>query len=130
MFKDPKGPIESFSFGKFVIIGKEHSKSPEGKIGVGKDIRLIGEEVTWWKEREGHELIPDMITGIYNRNIDILIIGIGMNGLLEVPMDVRGDIYKHGIKSIKIKRTPDACKLYNELYHKGEKVALLAHGTC
>jgi hypothetical protein len=26
MFGDPKGPIEHFSWGKFVIYGKEHGK--------------------------------------------------------------------------------------------------------
>jgi hypothetical protein len=43
MFDDPKGPIEHFSWGKFIICGKEHSKLDE-KIGVGKDIRLIGKK--------------------------------------------------------------------------------------
>jgi len=76
MYSDLKGPIESFSWGKFVILGKEHSKSHDGKVGAGKDIRLIGQEVSKWKERQGHELFSD------------------------------------------------------ELYHKGEKIALLAHGTC
>jgi len=27
-------------------------------------------------------------------------------------------------------KTPEACRKYNEFYHAGEKVILLAHGTC
>jgi hypothetical protein len=129
MFDDKKGPIEHFSWGKFIIYGKEHSKSDK-KIGVGKDIRLIGKEVSKWKEREGHRLTSDMITGVYDQDIDILIIGIGVEGLIECTEEVKRSIKKNGIKELILEKTPTACKTYNELFHKGKRVALLAHGTC
>jgi len=130
MFYDPKGPIEHFSWGKFVIIGKEHSKTGMGKIGVGKDIRIVGKNVSKWKERSGHLLEKDMITGIYGQEINILIIGTGVNEMVECPEKVIKSIKKNGIEKVVLKSTPEACKLYNKNFREGKKVALLAHGTC
>jgi hypothetical protein len=130
MYNDVKGPIEHFSWGKFIVCGKEHSKIANEKTGFGKDIRLIGKEVSKWKEREGHSLNSKMITGIFNKGIEILIIGIGVNGLIECPENVREYIKSNGIKNIIIEKTPEACRIYNEFFNNGEKVALLAHGTC
>jgi hypothetical protein len=71
-----------------------------------------------------------MITGIYDQGIEVLIIGIGVNGAVECPKDVRKSIKANGIKKVILARTPDACALYNALFHQGKRVALLAHGTC
>ncbi len=130
MFDDPEGPIEHYSWGKFVVCGKEHSKTGAGKTGEGKDIRMIGTEVSKWKERKGHNLDKTMITGIFEHKIDVLIIGTGADGMLECPDKVREFILKKGIKKLIIEKTPAACRIYNECFKKGKKVALLAHGTC
>jgi hypothetical protein len=130
MFNDSRGPIEHFSWGKFIILGKEHSKSDEEKVGVGKDIRLIGRDVTKWRERKGHQLTPSMITGVYDKDIEVLIIGIGVYGAIECSEDVKRSVQKNGIKHLILERTPDACRRYNVLFHEGKRVALLAHGTC
>ncbi|HEX7555615.1 MAG TPA: hypothetical protein VF338_03245, partial [Leptolinea sp.] len=74
-FSDLQGPIENFSWGKFVILGKVHSDRGEG---VGKDIRMVSSQVTEWKERKGHTLRPDMITGVFEAGVEILVIGIGV----------------------------------------------------
>jgi hypothetical protein len=130
MFYDDNGPIQEFSWGKFVISGQEHSKSGEMKKGFGKDIRLIGTEVSKWKERKGHLLTDEMITGVFERNIETLIIGIGASGALHCPPSVQEYIKSKGIPELVLVRTPDACKVYNEMYRSGQQVALLAHGTC
>jgi hypothetical protein len=130
MFNDAKGPIEHFSWAKFIITGAEHSKSFDGKVGKGKDIRLIGDKVTRWKEREGHLLTMEMITGVFDEGMEILIIGSGVDGRIECPEEVRKYILDRGISNLEIVKTPSACMLYNRLYHQGAKVAMLAHGTC
>lgn len=130
MFDDPKGPIEHFSWGKFIVCGREHSASEEGRIGAGKDIRLIDQEVSEWRERKGHQLTYSMITGIYDQGIEVLIIGIGVNGAVECPKEVKKRIKEKGIRKVILARTPDACALYNSLFHQQKRVALLAHGTC
>lgn len=118
--------IEHFTFGEFVIAGQKHS----GEKGVGKDIRLVGREVSAWKERKGHRLTPEMITGVYRRGIEVLVIGNGDGGALEVPAEVIAAIQANGIPEVIVEKTGKACKLYNRLYRQGKKAALLAHGTC
>ena len=126
MFDDPQGPIEHFSWGTFVIGGEEHSRS----TGVGKDIRVIGREVSPWRERQGHKLQESMVTGVYDRGIDTLIIGIGVHSAIACPEQVKSAVREHGIAEVILQPTPQACASYNELFRAGRKVALLAHGTC
>jgi hypothetical protein len=126
MFEDPKGPVERFSWGTFVIDGQEHSTT----AGVGKDIRLIGKDVSAWDERKGHKLKKSMITGVYGRDVDVLVIGIGVHSAITCPEKVREAIREQGISKLILEPTPQACATYNELFHQGRKVALLAHGTC
>jgi len=130
MFDDPDGPIEQFEWGRFVVCGAEHSGSHEQRVGAGKDIRLIGRDATRWREREGHRLTPSMIAGVYGKEIDVLIIGIGVNGAVECPQEVRQSIRANGIGELILERTPEACRTYNALFREGKSVALLAHGTC
>ena len=130
MFDDPEGPIEHFEWGKFIVCGTAHSGSHDEKVGAGKDIRLIGREVTPWRERKGHRLTPAMITGVFDQGIEVLIIGIGVAGAIECPDDVKTSIRTHGIRELILERTPEACKTYNTMIREGKRVALLAHGTC
>jgi len=130
LFQDKAGPIERFSWGMFVIRGETHGEGAEGRMGAGKDIRLIGKKATPWKERKGHRLKKSMITGVYDEDVDILVIGVGVSGCVEVPDKVRRDVADHGIAELAIERTPEACRTYNRLCRKGKRVALLAHGTC
>ena len=130
LFRDKAGPIERFSWGIFVIRGEKHGEGGEGRIGAGKDIRLIGEEVTRWKDRKGHRLKKSMITGVYDKDIETLVIGTGVAGAVEVPGKVQRAVADHGIGELVIEPTPKACGIYNRLHRKGKRVALLAHGTC
>ena len=128
-FHDPRGPVEFFQWGKYTIVGEEHTKTPEGLIGAGKDVRLIGHEATSWAERKGHKLTPEMITDVYDRDIEVLVIGNGVNSAVEVPDEVREAVESHGLELI-IERSQDACLTYNEMMRDGRKAALLVHGTC
>ncbi len=126
-----EGPIQEVSWGRFVINGVEHYKTADGRIvGAGKDIRLIGDEVSSWSERKGHRLEKHMVTGIFDKDIEILVIGNGFYGALTVPQRIIDYIKSRGIKEVIVRRTPEACEIYNQLYARGAKVALLAHGTC
>ena len=130
MLNDKGGPIEHFSWGRFIIRGVEHTIDESHSAGAGKDIRVVGKTVSAWTERRGHRLSPAMITGIYDKGVEVLIIGIGVDGLLECPEEVRSAIYENGIHEIILERTHEACRLYNDIFRSGKKVALLAHGTC
>ena len=127
MFTDPEGPIASFEWGRFQINGKIHSADGEG---VGKDIFMLGEEVRPWKARKGHKLKPSMVDCVIGEDIAVLVIGNGVNGALKVSKKTKEKIRAAGIKTLLIENTPTACRTYNQLVRKGERAALLAHGTC
>lgn len=130
MFDDPKGPIEHYSWGKFIISGEEHSENDDSRKGKGKDIKLIGGEVKKWKERKGHVLDTSMVENILGKDIEILVIGTGAYGALTVPYEVVRYLHENGIEEVIIEKTPEASRKYNAIYRTGKKVALLAHGTC
>jgi hypothetical protein len=130
MFEDPRGPIEEFSWGRFVIKGTVHAGKGVLRKGVGKDIRLIGGQVSRWRERKGHMLEPAMLTGIWEEDLEVLVLGLGVREALQCPESVQAYLRENGIEEIILEATPGACATYNELYHQGKKVALLAHGTC
>jgi len=127
MFEDLHGPIEKFSWGQFTINGEIHSEAGEG---VGKDICIVNGQVTAWAERKGHRLKTKMVACILDRDIDILLIGNGVNGAIKVLKKTQMMIYEHGVQTLIIMKTPEACQVYNEMIRQGKKVALLAHGTC
>ena len=127
MFNDQKGPIESFEWGRFVINGEVHSADGEG---VGKDICILDGKVSLWKARKGHRLEPKMIESILGSGINVLVIGNGVYGRIDVPKRTLREINDGGVGEVIIEKTPDACKTYNRLFNQGERVALLAHGTC
>ena len=125
MFADPKGPITHFEWATFTIDGQIHS--PEK--GVGKDIFLSPEGVSAWHERKGHKLKAGMVRRALALKPEVLIIGNGVEGALEIGKKARKEIDDAGVKLI-VLRTPEACREYNRLYRHGKRVILLAHGTC
>ena len=125
MFADPKGPITHFEWATFTIDGQIHS--PEK--GVGKDIFLSPEGVSAWHERKGHKLKASMVRRALALKPEVLIIGNGVEGALEIGKKARKEIEDAGVKLV-VLRTPDACREYNRLYRQGKRVILLAHGTC
>jgi hypothetical protein len=127
MISDPEGPIERFEWGRFEIKGQVHDA--DGR-GVGKDICIVGGEVHPWAERKGHRLTPKMVKPALRPEIDILVIGNGVNGAIKVTKKTRQAIAAAGIDVLMIEKTPRACELYNQLAGQGKAVALLAHGTC
>jgi hypothetical protein len=127
MFSDEKGPINSFKWGRFVINGTVHSADG---MGVGKDICILDGEIFPWKARKGHRLEKKMVDFLSAADIQILVIGNGVNGALKVPDKTRKAIQKMGIPELIIEKTPEACKIYNRLVSQGKQVAFLAHGTC
>ncbi len=130
LFEDSRGPIEGFSWAMFTIGGAAHGETEAGRLGAGKDVRVVGTEVTRWRERKGHELTEAMITGVYGLGIETLVIGVGVYSLLQCPEPVQAAIRAAGIPRLILEPTPQACATYNALVRQGVRAALLAHGTC
>jgi len=127
MFEDPKGPIESFEWGRFTIHGEIHSMDG---VGVGKDICIVNGEVRAWAARKGHTVKAHMLELVLKAGVDVLVIGNGVYGKLKVTQAARKAIREAGIEKLIIEKTPDACGTYNRLANQGKRVAFLAHGTC
>jgi hypothetical protein len=127
MFTDSEGPIERFEWGRFEINGQVHDAVGSG---VGKDICMVGGEVRPWVERKGHRLTPKMVKPALRPDVDILVIGNGVNGAIKVTRKTRQAIAAAGIEALMIEKTPKACELFNQFTRQGKAVALLAHGTC
>lgn len=130
MFSDLKGPIQQFEWGKYIINGEEHSKINGRTTGKGKDLFIVDGKVHKWNEREGHKLTYEMVERVLKYNLDILIIGNGVNGRIEVSKKIIVKLKNNGISEIFVKKTPQALNFYNQFFHDNKKVALFVHGTC
>jgi hypothetical protein len=130
MGHEQRDAVEWIEWGLFRVRGERHGKTERGRIGVGKDIRVVGVDVTEWRERKGHTLTAEMITGVYGRGLESLVIGIGVDGAIACSDAVVAAIKSHGITQVVLQRTPEACRTYSALVREGRMAALLAHGTC
>jgi len=111
--------IEEYTFGCFIIDGKRYLD----------DIKLIREKVEYWYDREKHTLKIKDIESLVKKRPEILIIGTGASGLLEISDDVKNFIRSKGIKLI-LEKTADACKTYNECLKQNKRVCAILHATC
>jgi hypothetical protein len=111
--------IDSYSFGQIIIKGKTYNS----------DVIIYQDKVDhkWWR-KDGHLLQRDDLSDIIKCNPEILIIGTGQTGLMEVPEDTKRFVQSKGIKLI-IDDTENACKIYNNLISKNNVIAAL-HLTC
>lgn len=117
--------FDSTSFGQVIIDGKKYS-----------DVLIIGDKIEE-RERErleqifgtSHMVAPVEVTKLLQGNPEIVLIGNGQSGALEVSEEVREEIEKSGSKLI-ILNTPQAIKEYNKFTKEGKKVNALIHTTC
>ena len=88
-------------------------------LSAQEGIRIVGGNVTAWRERRGHRLSPDMITGVFGVGVETLIIGTGADGLIEYSEEVAASIRLRGISCIIGAPTPESCRIYNEMHRSG-----------
>ncbi len=115
----PMSHIESYSFGKIIVDGKTHTS----------DLIILPGVVRpgWWR-KEGHRLDKNDLNEIIEAAPDVLVIGTGNVGLMEVPQETLDYLAAHGIHTV-VERTAAACQRYNELAEQ-EQVAAALHLTC
>lgn len=81
-----------------------------------------------WRRKNSHQLSIKDLFIIINYKPDLLIIGTGMFGLMRVNNEVIQILKEKGIKKIFIKKTKQACMLYN--MEKAYKKIAALHITC
>ncbi|MDH7486539.1 MAG: MTH938/NDUFAF3 family protein [Anaerolineae bacterium] len=111
--------IESYRFGSIRVDGQTHSK----------DVIILPERVVagWWRQ-EGHTLWPDDLKAVFEAAPEVLVVGSGSVGRMEVPAYTRQQIEAAGIELI-VERTAEACQTYNRL-RQTRRVAAALHLTC
>lgn len=96
----------------------------------GSDLKIIRGEVidNWWRQ-QGHRLATGDINDILNARPQVLVIGTGYAGNMQVPDAVRQTLENRQIKVI-AQTTADATTTFNRLMNEGKDVAGAFHLTC
>ncbi len=112
--------ISDYSFGQIAIDGKTYTS----------DVIIATDKVTdnWWR-KQGHSLHIDDLKTIVNANPDMLIIGTGYYGRMDVPEKTREYLTQKGIE-VRQAKTGEAVKLFNELQKECAHIVAAFHLTC
>jgi hypothetical protein len=116
-----KKMIESYVSGRNMrVAGKTYTT----------DLKIIGDTVkdNWWR-REGHRLLSDDMVDILESRPDVLVIGTGYAGNLEIPANLRRYLAERGVRLLS-ERTAEAVELFNRHRAQEENVAGVFHLTC
>jgi hypothetical protein len=81
----------------------------------------------WWRE-EGHSLATTDVWEVLQSPPEVLVIGQGDSGRMDVPDETQRELQEAGIQVI-AEPTASACETYNRLRGKRRVVAAL-HLTC
>ncbi len=111
--------ITQYSFGKIVINGRAYTS----------DVIIYPGRVDdkWWR-REGHQLQAEDLAAVVEAGPEAVVVGTGDMGLMKVPAQTKAYLESKGIE-VRIARTGQAVRLFNELQEKKRTVACL-HLTC
>jgi len=110
--------IDSYSFGKIKICGKNYYK----------DITVFEKEIKPWKRAVSHKVLPEDILEVIGFRPERVIFGTGMWGKMKVDKATITKLENSDIK-INISKTPEAVRQYNK-YQGLEKAYGLFHLTC
>ena len=112
--------IGSYSFGVMKVGDTEYT----GDLIVFPD-RV---KTNWWR-KEGHSLAMEDLDDVLACRPDVLVIGKGASGLMEVPASIKKTLKEEGIEVIAA-NTGQAWGIFNEQIEKGTKVVGAFHLTC
>jgi hypothetical protein len=111
--------INSYQFGKIIADGKTYTS----------DVIIFPHRVEsdWWR-KDGHEVSLDDIREIIQEKPEVLVIGTGNEGRVEVLPETKRYLEEQEIELI-AQVTGEACQTYNRLHSSNKAVAAL-HITC
>jgi hypothetical protein len=111
--------IDGYVFGRIIIDGKTYTT----------DVIVYPDRVdsSWWR-KEGHSLYKGDLPGIAEAKPDVLVIGTGNMGVMQVPKSTIKYFEEHGI-GVHIAKTGEAVEIFNNL-SSGNKVIGAFHLTC
>ena len=112
-----------------VLQYKNRCMNADGKIYC-RDLRIFGNEVysNWWR-KEGHRVDEDDLIDVLLANPDIMVIGMGYAGIMEVSSSLQSALKDQNIELIS-EKTPEAVKVFNSIQSRRKKIAGAFHLTC
>ncbi len=111
--------IDSYSFANIVIDGTRYTSDVI--------IYPFGVDSRWWR-KEGHVLSVDDLENVLKQRPDVLVVGSGTEGLMNVLHETREYIISQNIRLI-VENTEKACEIYNSRAQL-ERVVAALHLTC
>ena len=111
--------VESYQFGQVIISGKTYDS----------DVIIFPDRVQddWWR-KNSHELSLEAVSHIFTENPEVMIVGTGAYGQVQVLPEVSQEAVARNIQLI-VQPTAEACEIYNQLATAQRVVAAL-HLTC
>ncbi|GAG30651.1 unnamed protein product [marine sediment metagenome] len=112
--------IDSYSFGVMKVEGTEYRT----------DLIVFPDRVrpNWWR-RQGHSLAVEDLDDVLVFKPEVLVIGRGASGLMEIPASIEKVLQEKGIELI-AKNTGQAWGIFNEQIEKGRRAVGAFHLTC
>lgn len=112
--------IESYHFGAMTVRGEVHRN----------DLKIIGDQVigNWWR-LEGHALHEADIVDILAAPVEVLVVGSGDPGRMQVTRGAAQALETRGIRVLTLP-TRQAAGVFNTLRRQGKRVAGAFHLTC
>ncbi|RME63319.1 MAG: hypothetical protein D6778_09780 [Nitrospirae bacterium] len=110
--------IDDYSFGRIVINGTTYTK----------DVIILPEKVfhPWWR-KEGHYLHWEDLKEVLGADLEVLYIGRGYSGVMEVPGQLIQNLQEKGLEVV-VGKTTEIVKRFNSDPRKQKAAAL--HLTC
>jgi hypothetical protein len=117
---DTMNKIKAYSFGTISIDGHLY----ESDIIIHPD--RVQEE---WRRKEGHRLQLDDISELLANPPEVLVVGQGAYGRMQLDPRVSKELNKLKVQLI-AEPTKNACDRFNELLESGRNVVAALHLTC
>lgn len=112
--------IKDYTFGKIVIDEKDYTS----------DVIVYPDRVVpSWRREQGHLLMPEDLRSVIAEHPQILVVGTGYFGRMEVPTETIARLRDAGIQTL-IARTKDAVADFERLQQNEVKVIAVLHLTC
>ena len=112
--------IDSYTFGNMTIRGELYKKDL---------IISNGNVLPEWRRKEGHKLCLEDLEEKIEKDTDILVIGTGAYGVMNVPKSLREELEQKNI-TVHIAGTPKAVQLFNQYSAQNRDVSGAFHLTC
>ena len=112
--------ISDYEFGRIAVADKTYTS----------DVIVAPEQIidSWWR-KQGHILQIEDLDDIVNAKPDMLIIGTGYYGRMQVPDATKRYLEEQGINVLQAK-TRDAVTEFNQLQKEYARIVAALHLTC